>query len=94
MAAVLKGHSKPKCSKLDTSKRPFRMNDFEGYNWWTLRAPMILCADLFHDDGASVWAREMMAQNRRRAFQKTVAWSPTPFKALTPEGKPIEGIKA
>ncbi len=54
MAAILKGRSKPKCSKLATSKGPFGMKDFKGYNWWTLRAPMILCADSLHDDGASV----------------------------------------
>ncbi len=36
-------------------KGPFGMKDFEGYNSWTLQAPMILCADSFHDDGASVW---------------------------------------
>ncbi len=34
------------------------MKDFEVYNWWTLRAPMILCADSLHDDDASVWARD------------------------------------
>ncbi len=34
------------------------MKDFEGYNRWTLRAPMILCADSLHDDGAFVWGRD------------------------------------
>jgi len=29
--------------KISHFKRPFGMKDFEGYNWWTLRAPMILC---------------------------------------------------
>ncbi len=54
MAAILKDRSKPKCSKLG----PFRIKDFEGYNWWTLWAPMILCADSLHDDGTSVLARD------------------------------------
>ncbi len=37
---------------------PFRMKDLKGYDWLTLRAPMILCTDSFHDDHASVWARD------------------------------------
>ncbi len=58
--------------KISHFKGPFGLKDFEGYNWWTRRAPMILCADSLHDDGASVWWR-------RRALQETVVWSPTPF---------------
>ncbi len=40
--------------KISHFKGPFGMKDFKGYNWWTLRAPMILCADSLHDDAASV----------------------------------------
>ncbi len=46
MAAILKWRSKPMCS-ITHFKGPFGMKDFEGYDWWTLRAPWsfapILC---------------------------------------------------
>ncbi len=52
----------------------FGMKDFEGYNRWTLWAPMILCA-------YSWWRRLRVGMGwwRRRALQETVVWSPTPF---------------
>ncbi len=74
-------------------KGPFGIKDFEGYNWWTLGAPMILCADSLHDDGASMWTRDDDAEGH---FKKQL-FGPLPlqpFKALTPEGKPFEGIRA
>ncbi len=54
-------------------------------------APMILCADSLHDDGASVWARDDDAEGHFKK-QLFVPYTLQPFKALTPEGKPFEGI--
>ncbi len=54
----IEGSFQTEVLKTSHFKGPFGMKDFEGYNWWTLWAPMILCADSLHDDGASVWARD------------------------------------
>ncbi len=53
-------------------------------------APMILCKDSFHDDGASMWA-----QDDEGHFKK-IGWSLTPFNPLKlsfPRVNP-EGIRA
>ena len=43
------GSFQTKVLKTGHFKGPLGLKDFEGYNWWTLRAPMILCADSLHD---------------------------------------------
>ncbi len=57
-------------------KGPFGMKEFEGYNWWTLRPPMILCTDSFHDDGASIWTRDDDAEGH---FKEQLFGTPTPL---------------
>ncbi len=89
MAAILKCPSKPKCSKLATSKGPSKWRISNGYNWCTLRAPMILCTDSLHDDGAFVWWL-------RRTLQETVVWSPTTFnpsKLSLQRVNPLKGLE-
>ncbi len=56
-------------------------------------APMILCADSFHDDGATVWAQDNVAQEHLKK-SCLVPNTLQPFEALTPGGKPFEGIRA
>ncbi len=65
MAAILKAFQ-TEVLKTSPLKGPFRMKDFEGYNWWTLRAPMILCAESLHDDGASMSVRDDDAEGHFR----------------------------
>ncbi len=72
------------------------MKDFEEYNWWTLRAPMILCADSLHDDGASVWARDDDAEGhfKKRLFgplhpSKLSLWRVNPLKGLGHRDEPF-----
>ncbi len=54
-------------------------------------APIILCTDCLHDDGTSVWAWDDDAEGH---FKKQLFGPLQHFKALTPEGKPFEGIRA
>ncbi len=61
---ALEGSFQTEVLKTSHFKGPFGMKDFEGYNWWALRAPMILCAESLHDDGASVWARDDDAEGQ------------------------------
>ncbi len=58
----IEGSFQTEVLKTSHFKGPFVVKDFEGYNWWTLRAPMILCADSLHDDCASVWTRHNDAE--------------------------------
>ncbi len=77
MAAILKGRSKPKCSKLATS------------NWRAHRNEGFLRVQLMDTSGSHDplrrffpwWWRLRVATGwwRRRALQETVVWSPTPF---------------
>ncbi len=55
-------------------------------------APMILCADSLHDDGAFVWAQDGDAEGH---FKDTVVWSPTPFnpsKLSLRRVNPLKGL--
>ncbi len=53
-------------------QRALRNEGFRRVQLMDTSAPMILCTDSLHDDGASVWWR-------RRALQEIAVWSPTPF---------------
>ncbi len=56
MAAILKGRSKPKCSKLATSKGPSAWRISKGTTDGHFGPPWSFWADCFHDDGAFLWA--------------------------------------
>ncbi len=86
----IEGSFQTEVLKTSPFKGPFRMKDFEGYNWWTLRAPMILCAESLHDDGASMSVRDDDAEGHFR-----VVWSPTPFnpsKLSLRRATPLKGL--
>ncbi len=74
----IEGSFQTEVLKIAHFKGPFGMKDFKGYNWWTLRVPMILCADFFHDDGASVLARDDDAEGH---FKKQLFGPSTPFNS-------------
>ncbi len=62
----IEGSFQTEVLKTSPFKGPFRMKDFEGYNWWTLRAPMILCAESLHDDGSSMSVQDDDAEGHFR----------------------------
>ncbi len=70
-------------------KGPFGMKDFEGYNWLSLRAPMILCADFLHDDSASVWPRDDDTEGH---FKKQLFGPLYPSKLSLQRVKPLKGL--
>ncbi len=65
------------------------MKDFEGYNWLSLRAPMILCADFLHDDSASVWPRDDDTEGH---FKKQLFGPLYPSKLSLQRVKPLKGL--
>ncbi len=67
------------------------MKDFEVYNWWTLQPPLSFAQIVCMIDGTSVWAWDDDAEGH---FKKQLFGPLQHFKALTPEGKPFEGIRA
>ncbi len=70
------------------------MKDFEGYSRWTLRAPVILCADSLHDDGASLWAWDDDAEVLFKKFgplhpSDFSLWRVNPLKGLGHRNEPF-----
>ncbi len=89
MAAILKCPSKPKCSKLTTSKGPSKWRISKGTTDGHCRPH-----DPLHWFFAW-WRRlRMMTQKDTSRNSCLVPYNLQPFEALTPEGKPFEGIRA
>ncbi len=89
----IEGSFQTQVLKISHFKGPFGIKDFEGYNRWTLRAHMILCAESLHDDGAFMWAWWC----KQKGFSRNsclVPYTLQPFETLSPEGNSFEGIRA
>ncbi len=67
-------------------KGPFVMKDFKGYNWWTIWAPVILCAD-------SVILRAQ-DDDTEGHFKKQFFGHRHPSKLSLQRVNPFEGIRA
>ncbi len=87
MAAILKCRSKPKCSKLATSKGPSEWRISKGTTDGHFGP---------HDPLCGFFARwrhiRIMTQKGTSRNSCLVPYTLQPFDALTPEGKPFEGI--
>ncbi len=86
----IEGSFQTKVLKTGHFKGPFGMKDFEGYNWWTFRPPHDPLCWFF-----PWWQRlRIMMQKGTSRNSCLVPYTLQPFKALTLEGKPFEGIRA
>ncbi len=69
------------------------MKDFEVYNCWTLQPPLSF-AQIVCMMTAPPCGHGMMTQKGTSRNSCLVPYNFQHFKALTPEGKPFEGIRA
>ncbi len=93
MAAILKGRSKPKCSKLATSKGPSEWRILKGTTDGHFGLPWSF-AQIICMMTAPPCGHGMMTQKGTSRNSCLVPYTLHPFEALTPEGKPFEGIRA